>query len=416
MLAKNQLAESNSSISGEKSALSLIKEAFTLSSHILIQDPSQLAAQLSGRLGDHPDASIQRLLAGTRQRKEPWLRPLTASLAKPGQAINRTLLGHEGAVYALAVSGDSRRLFSAGSDKTIRIWDFEHGAEMAAFRDLPSVPRALTLMAEGNRIVAGFVDGSIRIFDWRTQRLIATLTGHTDTVNSISCTQDGQYCVSASSDKNLVVWDMKKQKRHRVLKGHKGWVNSVCCTQDGKYCVSASDDHTLIVWDIRRGRKLGVLQSEWPQFSLAISPDGKTLVSGSDMVPILWELKSMQKKVILTGYSGPYHDNDVKAVEFSLDGRLIISGDGDHIIKVWNNKAEYPYRGSITTWATHQSGITDLAVTPNGRCVISSSYDGAIKIWNLDVLQSENFAKEKVQLSVTQLSGLDIAQTIRLYP
>jgi Sec-independent protein secretion pathway component TatC len=45
----------------------------------------------------------------------------------------RTLSGHSGEVWGVAVSGDGRRAVSASSDRTLRVWDLETGAEVATF-------------------------------------------------------------------------------------------------------------------------------------------------------------------------------------------------------------------------------------------------------------------------------------------
>jgi WD40 repeat protein len=340
-------------------------------------------------LGDTSAAPIQHLLSGARQKKYTWLRPKTVSLAKPGEELHRILVGHTAGVYALAITSDSRQVFSAGGDKTIRIWDLEQGQETASIEGFASNVNALALTPDELYLLAGFMDGAIQVIDWRTLRIVARLLGHSKQVNAICCNENSPYFVSASADKTLITWDIHKLKKHRVLKGHSGVVTDVVLSPNGKIAVSASNDKTLRIWDIKHGRKLGVMQSDWPQSSLAISPDGRTLVSGSDMVPILWDLELMKKKVVLTGTYWPMHESNVDAVAVTPDGSQIISGDGDHFIRVWENKAEYPYKGGTTIWATHLSAITDLIVSANGRWVLSSSVDKTIRIWNLENPESQ---------------------------
>lgn len=118
-----------SDVEAEK-ALRLVREALALSSHTLSRDPSQLATQLTGRLGDNRTGPIQNLLTGARQKKTTWLMPKTASLTKPGQALHRILVGHTAGVYALAITADSKLVFSAGGDRAIRIWDLESGQNL----------------------------------------------------------------------------------------------------------------------------------------------------------------------------------------------------------------------------------------------------------------------------------------------
>ncbi|MCA2938734.1 MAG: WD40 repeat domain-containing protein, partial [Microcystis sp. M113S1] len=66
--------------------------------------------------------------------------------------------------------------------------------------------------------------------------------------------------------------------------------------------------------------------------SVNFSPDGKTLVSGSDDNTIkLWNVETGQEIRTLKG-----HDSPVSSVNFSPDGKTLVSGSADKTIKLWN--------------------------------------------------------------------------------
>ncbi|MFM6726125.1 MAG: WD40 repeat domain-containing protein, partial [Dolichospermum sp.] len=65
-----------------------------------------------------------------------------------------------------------------------------------------------------------------------------------------------------------------------TLTGHSDYVNAIAVTPDGKTVISGSDDNTIKIWNLETGRKKFTFKghSDWVN-AIAIAPDGKTLIS-----------------------------------------------------------------------------------------------------------------------------------------
>ena len=67
-------------------------------------------------------------------------------------------------------------------------------------------------------------------------------------------------------------------------------------------------------------------------FSVAISPDEKKVISGSDDGTVrLWDVKTGKQVMCLEGHTG-----GVRAVAYSPDGKRVVSGSDDTTVRIWD--------------------------------------------------------------------------------
>jgi aspartate 1-decarboxylase len=160
---------------------------------------------------------------------------------------------------------------------------------------------------------------------------------------------------------------------------HMGSVLSVAISPDGHTLVSGSDDKTIKVWNLQSGKLLRTLAGHGGVvFSVAISPDGHTLVSGSgDKTIKVWNLQNGELLRTLAG-----HGDRVRSVAISPDGHTLVSGSGDLTIWVWNLQS-----GELLRALAGHGGWIDkrvlVAISPDGHTLVSGSGDKTIKVWNL---------------------------------
>ncbi|MCT7978455.1 hypothetical protein NG792_12120, partial [Laspinema sp. C3] len=72
------------------------------------------------------------------------------------------------------------------------------------------------------------------------------------------------------------------------------------------------------------------------------------------------------------------HQNYVSAVAISTDGKTIVSGSGDNTVRLWNRQGE-----QIGVLRGHQSRVNALAFSPNGKYIVSGSEDKTLRLWSV---------------------------------
>jgi len=173
--------------------------------------------------------------------------------------------------------------------------------------------------------------------------------------------------------------EQKKSIPSDVLTGHKRQVFSVAFSPDGTILASGSEDRTIKLWDVKTGTE--ILTLTWhdkPISSVAFSPDGTILASGSwDGAIKLWDVKT-GTEILTLG-----HDKSISSVAFSPDGTILAAGLGDYTIKqvkLWNVKTGT----EIGTLIGDRGGsVTSVVFSPDGTILAAGSADHTIKLWNV---------------------------------
>jgi hypothetical protein len=159
--------------------------------------------------------------------------------------------------------------------------------------------------------------------------------------------------------------------------GHDAPVRSLAISPDGRRALSGSDDGIIRLWEVPNGKELRRFKGHTDAVHcLAFSRDGRQFLSASqDRTIRRWDVATGKELGRFTGHTG-----GVRCVAFAPDGRRALSGGSDHSLRLW----EVATGKEIRTLTPKAGTIHAIAFAPNGRLALCACEDKAVCLWDVD--------------------------------
>jgi WD40 repeat protein/serine/threonine protein kinase len=408
----------------------------------------------------------------------------------PARKLRTTIKGHSLKVRSIAFAGDPSRLWSASVDGQVKVWELSRCQPFETVAVPISPASSVAFGADGRNLFIHGADGIVRQWPWAGQEPPAPWN-RGEKVAELAFSADRTVLVGRSpSEQKLRLWDLASGvlRREWTLTSKLSKLSdsveyaafrfvSQCqpltISGDGRTVAWAEPEgdtgQVIVLLNVATGQQTRVdlrSQADVPAVVrfLALSPDGKRLVSQHAGVTLLWDLSGPQSMPIPTraNEAGRWWDivafsadgkelavgfgsNEIAIVAaqtgerkctlrgghagfilclaFAADGRTLVSGSDDGTVRLWD-----PKTGDLrSTFTGHRDLVTSLAISPDGAAIASCSLDQTVRVWRAatqaEVSQDPGYGQDLASRGETQLragnwkqAAADLSQALDLLP
>jgi len=220
--------------------------------------------------------------------------------------------------------------------------------------------------------------GQLLVWEWQSESYILKQQGHFDSLNALTYSPSGDRIITCADDGKIKVWDVASGFCIVTFTEHTSGVTACEFAKRGNVLFTASLDGSVRAWDLIRYRNFRTFTapSRLAFSSLAVDPSGEVVAAGSldDANIHIWSVQTGQLLDQLSGHEAP-----VSSLAFSPNGGSLVSGSWDHTVRIWSVFA----RTQTSEPLQLQADVLCVAVRPDSKQIAVSTLDGQLTFWSL---------------------------------
>lgn len=300
------------------------------------------------------------------------------------QPTGPSLRGHDGGVRDLDFRFDGRALVSVGVDGTVWLWPVADGlgGQGRKIGEIDDMISGVSFGPDGATVVSANSDGSVRL--WRPGQIEQNgepLVLASNGFQSVAFSPDGRGVVAGGKDGSIHGWQLPSGKAlfAPVRDAHSSKLLQIAFDPAGTRFATASSDGTSTLIDYPSGRIAGKAFGPDDRIAaVAFSPDGGVLIGGNDDGALrLWDIE--QAKPAATTASA--HSRAIADLGASRDGKLLATLGRDQLIRIWRLNSRHDLAAALKVTGKTAKGV---AFSNDGAWLAAGDDTGAVQVWRLN--------------------------------
>jgi WD40 repeat protein/tetratricopeptide (TPR) repeat protein len=297
------------------------------------------------------------------------------------------LEGHREGVNAVSFLADGRQLLTRSEDGTVRIWALVADNEIRPPQRFQEKIIGAFVQGDAVWLVVMEDDNTVTVWDYTHNVLIASLKGHTahqdSTTSRARLDPQGRRLITSIGDHTARVWDIKSgtEISSVAVNPKASMIHDVGFSRDGRLAYATAD--AVYVWEVATGKVVSIIRPQGDDASTidtqstSFNPGGTEIAAATQTGTTIWDVNTGQAKRELT-------KERLAIARYSPDGRRIalvpIDGETANVVDAKTGAV-------VASLVGHSHFINDLEYSNDGRLILTTSEDSTARLWNAETGQ-----------------------------
>ncbi len=291
------------------------------------------------------------------------------------------LTGHRASVYALAPGDTPNQVLSGGGEGWVVQWDMDKPEQGKVVAKVETNIFSLCYIAEQKLLLAGNMNGGLHWVDLAKKQDLKNVAYHEKGIFDIQYVNGAIY--TAGGEGKLVKWSIEHQRPVETFALASDSLRSLVYNEARKEWAVGASDHAIYLLDDNFNIKRRLEKAhDNSVFTVQYSPDGKYLLSGGrDAYMRVWEIENDCRLKV----EHPAHLFTVNHIAWHPDGHIFATASRDKTIKIWDATTFDLLKViDVMKYGGHVNSVNRLLWSKHHNYLVSCSDDRVVMIWAVE--------------------------------
>jgi WD40 repeat protein/energy-coupling factor transporter ATP-binding protein EcfA2 len=289
-----------------------------------------------------------------------------------GNPNYKSFKGNNGQLKSIAFIPGKNEFFTSDYDGKVLKWSLD-GEEQTiqVIYSGTDIIEVLAVSPDASWLACGSDNATIKMFPLKGTDTEYEMKGHTGKIKSLIFSFDGKYLYSAALDGKVLKWDIAARTNINASDGSVQ-ITSIDISSNGNYLAGISSDGKVIVWNPEAKSDNFRIETTGKNINvIKFNPENNMLAIGDVNGYIeLWDINLRKKISEVKAHSAQIND-----IQFNTTLKQMATASNDKTIKLFNIKDPTDLTEPPVTFNDNEGFVLVMQFSPDGQLIISGEGD-----------------------------------------